>query len=51
MTFAMLNTNTNKVITRSNVRLESEPSSPNIRADPLTAPKVVKYLHVENDDT
>ena len=34
----------------SNARPAGEPSSPNLRIDPLTTPEVVKFLHCENDD-
>ena len=45
MNFYILNTTTNKVISRSNVRAAGEPTSPNLRIDPLTEPKVVTSLH------
>ena len=48
--FSILNLNINKGISRSNVRPEVEYSLPNIISDPLTAPEVVKYRHVENDN-
>ena len=51
MTFATLNTTTNKVSSRSSVRPAGKPSSPNIRTNPLTAPELVKCHHVENYDT
>ena len=50
MTLSMLNLNNNKVINRSKVRQVQEPSSPKIRAEPLTKTEVVKYHHVETDD-
>ena len=40
----MINSNTNKVISRSNVRAEVEPTSSNLMIDPLTAPEVVTSL-------
>ena len=47
----MLNMSTNKCISRSNARLIGDPSSLDIIADHITAPKVVKSLHVDNDGT
>ena len=46
MTFSILNTATNKVVSMSNVRLVDEPTSPNIRIDPLTTPNVVTSRHL-----
>lgn len=43
----MINVNTNDVISGSNSRIEGEPSSPNIRADPLTTPKVIKSRYID----
>ena len=45
MTFSILNTATNKVVSRSNVRTADEPNSPNLSIDPLTAPEVVTSRH------
>ena len=45
MNFSILNITTNKVISMSNSRPEGEPTLPNLRIDPLTAPDVVKSLH------
>ena len=41
MDFSILNTATKKVVSKSNVRLVDEPTSPNLSIDPLTAPEVV----------
>ena len=46
---------TNKVVSRSNVRPTDEPTSPNLRIDPLTATEVVTFRHLpsarlENDE-
>ena len=46
MTFSILNITTNKVISRYNVRPAGEPSSPNLRIDPLAAPEVVNSRHL-----
>ena len=46
MTFSVLNITTNKVISKCNVRLAGEPTSPKLRIDPLTTPKVVKSRHL-----
>ena len=46
VTFSILNITTNKFISRSNFRLVGEPSSPNLRIYPLTAPDIVKYRHL-----
>ena len=40
---------TEKVISRSNVRLAGEPSLPNLRIDPLTASDVVKSRHLPSN--
>ena len=45
VTFSILNATTNKVISRSNIRIEGDPTSSNLRIDPLTAPKVVTSRH------
>ena len=45
-TFSILNTDTNKVVSSSNVRAADEPTSPNLRIDPLTAPGVVASRHL-----
>ena len=49
MTFHVLNANTNKVISRSNVRIEGTPTSPNLRIESLTTPKVVISHHPPSD--
>ena len=41
MTFSILNTTTNKVVSRSNIRALGEPTLPYLRIDPLTTPDVV----------
>ena len=46
MTFSTLNISTKKVFSRSNVRSVDEPTSPNLRIDPLTAPDVVTSLYL-----
>ena len=46
MTFSILNIATNKVISRYNVRSAEDPTSPNLRIDPLTAHKVVTSRHL-----
>ena len=46
MAFSILNTATNKVIHRSNVRPAGDSVSPNLRIDPLTAPEIVKSRHL-----
>ena len=46
MTFSVLNTAANKVISRYNVRSEDDPTSPNLRIDPLTVPEVVRSRHL-----
>ena len=45
MTFSILNTTTNKVISRSNVSPIGEPTSLNLMIDPLTTPEVVTSRH------
>ena len=45
MAFYVLNTTTTKVTSRSNVRIAGEPTSPNLRIDPLTKPEVVTSRH------
>ena len=49
MTFSILNTTTNKIISRHNVRPTGEHSSPNLRTDPLTTRNVVKSRHLHSD--
>ena len=49
MSFSILSTTTNKVISRSNLRLVGEPTSPNLTIDPLTTPEVVKTRHLPSD--
>ena len=39
MNFSILNTTTNEVISRSNVRPTGKPAPPNLRIDPLTTPE------------
>ena len=51
----MLNIATNKSVSRSNVRPADDPTSPNPRIDPLTAPKVftsrhIPSVHLNNDE-
>ena len=45
MTFKIINRSTNKIINRSTVRPENDKKSPNLRADPLTSPEIIKSLH------
>ena len=45
MTFSTLNTTTNKVISRSNVRPVGKPTLSNLRIDPLTTPEVITCRH------
>ena len=40
---------TNKVNNMSNIRPEGEPTSSNLRIDPLTTPEVVKSRHVPSE--
>ena len=40
---------TNKVISRSNVKPEGEPSLPNLGIELLNVPEVVKYRHLPSD--
>ena len=47
MTFKILNSSTNKIINRSNVRLARDKASPNLRDDPVTSPKVITLLRGE----
>ena len=49
MNFSIFNETTNKVISRSNVRLVGDPTSPNLIIEPLTMPEVVKYRHLPSD--
>ena len=49
MTFSILNETTNIVISTSNFRLAGEPTSPNFKIDPLTAPEVVTSCHPPSD--
>ena len=49
MNFSILNATTNKVISISNVRLAGQPTSPNLRIDPLTVPEVVTSRHPPSD--
>lgn len=44
MTFKVLNTEANKVISRSNVRPAND-NNISLRAEPLTSPEIVKSLH------
>ena len=46
MTFSILNTTTNKVIYRSNVRPAGDSVSPNLKIDPLIAPEIMKSRHL-----
>ena len=46
ITFSILNITTNKVISRSNISLEVETISPNLRTDILTVSKVVKSWYL-----
>ena len=45
MIFKILNTSTNKTISRSAVRPADGNTSHNLRADPLTSPDTIKSLH------
>ena len=49
VTFSILNAITNKVINRSNARQTCEPTSPNLRISPITAPEVVSSRHFPSD--
>ena len=49
MNFHVLNMTTNKVISRSNFRLSGEPTSPNLRIEPLTAPAIITSSHLSSD--
>ena len=46
MNFYIINTTTNKVISRNNTRLAGEPTSPNLRIYPLTTPEVVTSRYI-----
>ena len=46
MTFSILNTTTNKVISRSNVSLAGDNTLPNLMIDPLTTPEVTTPRHL-----
>ena len=50
MTFSILNATTNKVISRHNIRSAGEPTSTNLRIDPLTTSKVVISRLPSSDD-
>ena len=50
MTFSVLNVNTNEVIRRHNARQDGNPSSPNIRPDPLSTPEGLTSRYIDNDD-
>ena len=43
----ILNSSTNKVINRSNVRPMNDDKSPNLRENPLTSPEFIKSLREE----
>ena len=45
MNFYIINTSTNKVVSRSNIRPTDEPTPPKLRIDLLTAPEVVTSRH------
>ena len=49
MTFSTLNADTNKVVSRSNVRPEDKPTYPNLRIYLLTAPEIVTSPHLNSD--
>ena len=54
MTFSILNIATNKVVSMHNSRAADEPTSSNLRFDPLTVPEAVTYryfpsFHLNND--
>ena len=49
MTFSNLNSTTNRVISISNFRVVGEPTSPNLRIDPLTVPEVVTSRNPHSD--
>ena len=44
LTFKILNSSANKIINRSNVRPANDDKSPNLLADPITSPKIIKPL-------
>ena len=48
MTFSILNTTTNNVISRSNIRILGEPISPSLRIDPLTTLEVATSHHLNS---
>ena len=55
MAFSILNTTTNTIISRHAVRLEGDPTSPNLRIDPLTTTEVVTCrrlpsVHLEDNE-
>ena len=53
MTFKILNSSTNKIINRSNVRSAKDKEHPNLRAEPLNSPEVIRSLQKkqsENED-
>jgi hypothetical protein len=50
----MLNSSTNKIISRSNVSSARDKDNPNLRAEPLNSPEVITSLRKdqsENEDT
>ena len=49
MTFSIINTTINKIISTYNIRTVGEPTSPNLRINPLTAPEVVTSRHPHSD--
>ena len=44
MNFKILNNSTNKITNTSNVRSTNDNKSPNLRANPVTSPEVIKSL-------
>ena len=48
MIFKILNSYTNKISNRSKVRLDEDDTSPNLRADAVTSPEVIKSLREDN---
>ena len=48
MTFKILNSSTNNIANRSNDRSTNDDEPSNLRADPITSPKVIKSLRDDN---
>ena len=47
VTFKILNSSTNKILNRSDVRHVNDRKSPNIRTDPMTSPEAIKSFREE----